>query len=103
MLGQGRDQDVSEFTNIFHTLPTKLGIKDTEWHLVLTYHDYLQKYIQDEMEFLDISSLSTTYRYVVKIEKKFKQGKRDFGSTNPKQGKGTPKPQNKGPSQGGAT
>eukprot|EP00253_Pinus_taeda_P015315 PITA_15315 len=42
------------------------------------------------------------YRYAVKIEKKFKQNKRDFGSANPKQGKGASKPQNKGQSQGGA-
>eukprot|EP00253_Pinus_taeda_P031924 PITA_31924 len=34
--------------------------------------------------------------------KKFKQKKRDFGSTNPKKGKGAPKPQNKGQSQGKA-
>jgi hypothetical protein len=34
---------------------------------------------------------------------KFKQKKRDFGSTNQKQGKGTPKPKNKGPSQGRAS
>jgi len=44
------------------------------------------------MEFLNISSLGTTYRYAVKIEQKFKQKKRDFGSTNPKP---------KGQSQGG--
>ena len=37
MLRQGRDQDVPEFTNIFHTLRTKLGIKDSEQHLVLKY------------------------------------------------------------------
>ena len=55
------------------------------------------------MHFMDISSLGTMYWYIVKIEQKFKQKKRDFGSANPKQGKGTPKPQNKGPSQGGAT
>jgi hypothetical protein len=43
------------------------------------------------------------YRYAVKIEQKFKQKKRDFGSVNLKQGKGAPKPQNKGQSQGGVT
>eukprot|EP00253_Pinus_taeda_P005257 PITA_05257 len=32
-LRQGRDQDVSEFTNIFHTLRTQLGIKDSKLHL----------------------------------------------------------------------
>ena len=100
---QGRDQDVSQFTNVFHTLWTKLGIKDSEKNLVLKYHGCLHRYIQDEMEFLDISSLGTTYRYAVKIEKNFKQKKRDFCSANPKQGKGAPKPQNKGQIQGGAT
>jgi len=55
------------------------------------------------MEFLDISSLGTAYQYVVKIEKNFKQMKRDFGSPNSKQGKGAPKPQSKGQSQGGKT
>jgi hypothetical protein len=38
------------------------------------------------MDFLDISSLSFSYRYVVKIEQKFKnQNKWEFGSTNPQQ------------------
>ena len=55
------------------------------------------------MDFLDISSLGTMYQYIVKIEQKIKQKKRDAGYTNPKQGKGTPKPQNKGPSQGDGT
>jgi hypothetical protein len=89
-------------TNLFHTLRTKLGIKDSEKHLVLKYRSCLHRYIQEEMEFLDISSLGVAYRYAAKIEQKFKQKKRDFGSANQKQGKGTPKPQNKGPSQGGA-
>jgi hypothetical protein len=36
------------------------------------------------MDFLDISSLGVAYRYVVKIEQKFKQwNKWEFGSTNP--------------------
>jgi hypothetical protein len=34
---------------------------------------FLHRYIQTEMDFLDIASLGTTYRYVVKIEQKFKQ------------------------------
>jgi len=34
------------------------------------------------MEFLNISSLGTAYRYAVKIEQKFKLKKRDFGSIN---------------------
>ena len=52
------------------------------------------------MEFLNISSLGTTYRYVANIEKKFKQKKRDIGSANQKQGKGAPKLQKKGKIQG---
>jgi hypothetical protein len=47
------------------------------------------------MEFLDISSLDTTYRYVVKIEKKLKQKTWKFRPGNPSQqkpGKGSPKP-----------
>jgi len=71
-----------------------LGIKDTKQHLILKYHGCLHKYIQEEMVFLNISSLGTAYRYAVKIEQKFKQKKRDFGSANPKP---------KGPSQGGVT
>ena len=55
------------------------------------------------MEFLNISSLGTAYRYADKIEEKFKQKKRDFGFANQKQGKGAPKPQNQGHSQGMAT
>jgi hypothetical protein len=99
-LRQQRDQDVHELTNLFHTLRTKLCIKDSEKHLVLKYCSCLHIYIQEEMEFLDISSLGTTYRYAAKIEQKFKQKKRDFGSTNQKQAKGAPKLQNKGQSQG---
>jgi hypothetical protein len=50
--------------------------------MVLKYHGFLHRYIQNEMEFLDIASLGVTYRYVVNIEKKFKQKRGDFGSAN---------------------
>ena len=70
--GTRQYQIVLDFTNIFHTLRTKLGIKDSENHLVLKYHGFLHRYIKKEMEFLDITSLGTTYRYTVKIEQKFK-------------------------------
>jgi hypothetical protein len=72
-LWQERDQAIPNFTNIFHTLRTKLGIKDSEQHLVLKYHGAMHRYIQTKMEFLDISSLGMAYRYVVKIEQKLKQ------------------------------
>ena len=83
-LRQERDQAIPTFTNVFHTLRTKLGIKDSERRLVLKYRGALHKYIQTEMDFLGISSLGVAYRYVVKIEQKFKhQNKREFRSTNP--------------------
>ncbi len=69
--------------------------------MILKYRGCLHKYIQEEIQFLNIPSLGAAYRYAVKVEQKFKQKKRDFGSVNPKQGKGAPKPQNKGQSQGG--
>jgi hypothetical protein len=59
---------MSKFTITFHTLRTNLGIKDFEWHLILKYRGALHRYIQTEMDFLDISSLGVAYRYVVKIE-----------------------------------
>jgi len=67
-LRQERGQAVSGFTNTFHTLRTKLGIKDSKRRLVLKYRRALHRYIQTEMDFLDISSLGAAYRYALKIE-----------------------------------
>jgi hypothetical protein len=39
------------------------------------------------MDFLDIASLGTTYRYVIKIEQKFKQTRQEFGYANSSQPK----------------
>jgi hypothetical protein len=92
-LQQERDQAVLEFTNIFHTLCTKMGIKDSERHLVLKYCGALHRYIHTKMEFLDISSFGAAYRYAIKIEKKLKQKMRQFGPRNPSQqnsGRGEP-------------
>jgi hypothetical protein len=87
-LQQERGQAVPDFTNTFHTLHTKLGIKDFERHLVLKYRGALHRYIQTEMDFLDISSLGVAYQYDVKIDQKFKhQNKQEFGSANPQQPK----------------
>jgi hypothetical protein len=87
-LWQQRGQAVLEFTNTFHTLHTKLGIKDSERHVVLKYRGDLHRYIQTKMDFLDISSLGAAYRYAVKIEHKFKhQNKWEFGFANPQQPK----------------
>jgi heme-binding NEAT domain protein len=81
-----------------------LGIKYSEHHLVLKYHGFFHRYIQTEMEFLDITSLGMAYRYDVNIVQQFNQKRREFGSANPsqpKQGKGNPNPHSKGPSQDG--
>ena len=92
-----RGRAVLEFTHTFHTLRTKLGIKDSERHLVLKYRGALHRYIQTEMDFLYISSLGAAYRYAIKIEQKFKhQNKWEFGSANmqqPKYDKYNPKKQ----------
>ena len=45
ILCQERDQTVSEYTNKFHTLRTKLGIKYSERHLILKDHSGLHRYI----------------------------------------------------------
>jgi hypothetical protein len=61
-LWQERGQAVSEFPNTFQTLCTKMGIKDSERYLVLKYRGALHRYIQTEMDLLDISSLGVAYR-----------------------------------------
>jgi hypothetical protein len=52
------------------------------------------------MEFVDISSLGSAYRYVIKIEQKFKQhNNQEFGYENTQQlkyGKGGPNSHGKG-------
>jgi hypothetical protein len=92
---QERGQEVSEFTNTFHTLRTKLGIKDSKRHLVLKYRGALHRYIQTEIDFLDISSLNVAYRYAVKIEQKFKhqnkQSPENQSKTQEKKGHGKTK------------
>jgi hypothetical protein len=60
-LWQESDQAVPEFTNIFHTLCTKVGIKYYERYMVLKYRDGIHRYIQDEMDFMNISSLGVDY------------------------------------------
>jgi hypothetical protein len=64
---------VPEFTNFFHTLHTKLGIRDSKQHMVLNYHEGIHRYFPIEVEFFDRSSLGEAYRYVVKSKNKFKQ------------------------------
>jgi hypothetical protein len=58
---QEKSQTMSEFTNAFHTLLTKLGIEDSEQHLVMKYRGALHRHIQTKMDFLNISSLGVAY------------------------------------------
>jgi len=44
-LRQESGQAILEFTNTFHTLRSKMGIKDSERHLVLRYRGALHRYI----------------------------------------------------------
>lgn len=81
------DQDVSEFTNIFHALGTKLGIKEFVQNWALKYHDIIHKYIQDDKEFLDICSPRVSYRYPIKIKKKFKGRSEIFDLQSQSKGK----------------
>ena len=52
----GERQDSARVHQYIHTLCSKMGIKDSMWHLVFKYHSGLHVYIQTEMEFLEISS-----------------------------------------------
>ena len=61
---------MQDYTNTFHVLSTKLGIEDSEKHQVLKYHCGLHRYIQNEMEFLNIETFTTAYKYAPKIELK---------------------------------
>jgi hypothetical protein len=82
-LHQRKDQIMLEYNNAFHTMGIKLGIWDSEWHLVLKYHDILHKHIKIEMEFLNISSVGSSYYYAIKIERNFRhKGKKEFGVGN---------------------
>ena len=49
--GKRQGQVVPEFTNTFHTLHTKIGIKDSKRHLFIKYRRALHRYIQTEMDF----------------------------------------------------
>jgi len=98
----GEEPNNVKFQKYLPYLGYQVGIKYSERNLVLKYCGSLHKYIQTEMEFLDII-LGASYRYDVKIEQKFKQhNKLEFGSANPQQpkyGKGSLNSQNNQPQE----
>ena len=55
----------------------RLGIQEEEKSLVLKYVSVLSPYIQQEMEFLTISTLADAFHYTSKLEAK-KKGKARF-------------------------
>ena len=81
---------MQDYTNTFHALSAKLGIEDSKKHRILKYRSGLHRYIQTKMEFLNIETLTTTYKYATKIELKQK-GKRDYFSNNKPRGEGNDK------------
>jgi hypothetical protein len=87
-LRQEKSQTMLEFKNNLHTLRINMGIKDFERHMVLKNLRALHRYIQTDMDFLNISSLRVTYRYAIKIKHKFRpQNKWEFGFVNPQKTK----------------
>jgi hypothetical protein len=62
----------TEPTSTLYIFHANMGIKDSKQHLVLKYHGALHRYIQTEMDFLNISSLGDSYRYALKIKQKFR-------------------------------
>eukprot|EP00253_Pinus_taeda_P029008 PITA_29008 len=65
-LRQGRDQDVPEFTNLFILFTQSWVSRIRRQHLILKYRGCLHKYIQEEIQFLNIPSLGAAYQYAVK-------------------------------------
>jgi hypothetical protein len=97
-LRQERDQAVPEFTNIFHTLCTKLGIKDSERHLVLKYHGALHRYIQPKWNFWTSRPWAQPTDM---CQNRAEAQTKDvtiwaWEPSQQKPGKGSPNPQNKG-------
>ena len=48
----------------------RLGVQEEEKLLVQKYVDGLSPYIQQEMEFMAVSTLADAFHYVVKLEAK---------------------------------
>ena len=65
-LHQQKDQTVQDYINALHILWTKLGIKDSDKHIVLKY---IAGYIgsTQHKQLLDTFSLQAAYCYAIKI------------------------------------
>ena len=79
----------------------EMGLRDAMWNNTLDRQKVSDDRYKSETDYAHGRDSVADTRYTT--EQKFREKKRDFGATNPKQGKGAPKPQNKGQSQGKAT
>ena len=71
--------DLQSYTDEFYRLMARLGIQEEEKFLVLKYISGLSPCIQQEMEFLMVSTLADAFHYVNKLEAKQK-GKSHFAN-----------------------
>ena len=76
-LSQWKDQAVHSYNDDFYRLMARLGIQEEEKLLFLKYISGLSLYIQQEMEFLTVSTLADVFHYAIKLESKQK-GKARF-------------------------
>ena len=78
---------MSEFTNVFHSLHTKLGIKDSEKHLLLKYVNAYTG--TSKMRWSSYTSSLLTWCIVMlsRLSRSLNRKKQDFGFGNPKQAK----------------
>ena len=71
-LRKWKDQSVQSYTDEFYRLMARLSIQEEDKLLVLKYVSRLSPCIQQEMEFLTISTLAGAFHYAGKIEAKQK-------------------------------
>ena len=71
-LSQWKDQAVHSYNDDFYRLMARLGIQEEEKFLVLKYVSGLSLYIQQEMEFLTVSTLADVFHYANELEAKQK-------------------------------
>jgi hypothetical protein len=79
----------------------KVGYQGFERNLVLKYHDFLHKHIERRWSSWTSPHLVRHTGMLSRLSRNLNRRRRYFGSTNQNQGKGAPKPQNKGQIQGG--
>ena len=65
-----KDQSVQSYTDEFYRLMARLGVQEEEKLLVMKYVNGLSPYIQQDMEFLAVSTLMDAFHYPIKLEVK---------------------------------